>query len=262
MFEGGVLKEDAPLKEYWDQYVVPVGPDTLDGIYVLNWSIRSALTFGNHKRGEARKCLDYTKKRIHAFGITFGEIPDDWYAMGAGAILMGYPIVSDSPSTPEIRPTGVTVREELVVETDYAEAGADVHRYPRRQSEGGEGRHSRRLRGGFRRRARPQGGDAGPVRLQVLRCGGVCADGRGERDSGRGDPPRGSRRRLRGRGRRDALGGRGARGRDARCTATSRASSSARSTAGRATPWVSCTPASATRSGAASARRPSRPASA
>ena len=119
MFEGGVLKEDAPLKEYWDQYVVPVGPDTLDGIYVLNWSIRSALTFGNHKRGESRKCLDYTKKRIHAFGITFGEIPDDWYAMGAGAILMGYPIISDWPMTPEIRPTGVTVREELVVETDY-----------------------------------------------------------------------------------------------------------------------------------------------
>ncbi len=91
MVEGGVLKEDAPLKECWDLYVVPVGPDTLDGIYVLNWSIRSALTFGGHKRGEWRKCLDYTKRRINAFGITFGPIPDDWFAMGAGAILMGYP---------------------------------------------------------------------------------------------------------------------------------------------------------------------------
>jgi acetyl-CoA synthase len=119
MVEGGVFADDAPLEECWDLYVVPVGPDTLDGIYVLNWSIRSALTFGGHKRGEARKCLDYTKRRIHAFGITFGEIPDDWYAMGAGAILMGYPIISDSPTTPEIRPTGVTVREELVVQTDY-----------------------------------------------------------------------------------------------------------------------------------------------
>ena len=119
MIEGGVLKDDAPLKECWDQYVVPVGPDTLDGIYVLNWSIRSALTFGGHKRGEWRNCLGYTKRRIHAFGITFGEIPDDWYALGAGAILMGYPVISDSPTTPEIRPTGVTVREEIVVETDY-----------------------------------------------------------------------------------------------------------------------------------------------
>jgi acetyl-CoA synthase len=119
MVEGGVFKDNAPLEECWDLYVVPVGPDTLDAIYVLNWSIRSALTFGGHKRGEARKCLDYTKRRIHAFGITFGEIPDDWYATGAGAILMGYPVISDSATTPEIRPTGVTVREEIVVEENY-----------------------------------------------------------------------------------------------------------------------------------------------
>jgi acetyl-CoA synthase len=120
LYQGGVLKEDTPLEECWDTYVVPVGPDTLDGIYVLDWSIRSALTFGGHKRGEARNCLEYTKRRIHAFGITFGEIPDDWYALGAGAILMGYPVISDSATTVEIRPTGVTVREELVVQTDPA----------------------------------------------------------------------------------------------------------------------------------------------
>ncbi|NUQ61223.1 MAG: CO dehydrogenase/CO-methylating acetyl-CoA synthase complex subunit beta [Pirellulales bacterium] len=119
MVEGGVFNDDASLKECWDLYVVPVGPDSLDAIYVLNWSIRSALTFGGHKRGEARKCLDYTKRRIHAFGIAFGEISDDWYAAGAGAILMGYPVISDSTTTPEIRPTGVTVREEIVVQTDY-----------------------------------------------------------------------------------------------------------------------------------------------
>ncbi len=108
------------MQECWDQYVVPVGPDTLDAIYVLNWSIRSALTFGGYKRGQSRECLDYTKRRIFAFGITFGEVSDDWFATGAGAILMGYPIISDSDTTPEIRPTGVTVREEIVVETDPA----------------------------------------------------------------------------------------------------------------------------------------------
>lgn len=119
LVEGGVLKDDASMEECWDLYVVPVGPETLDAIYVLNWSIRSALTFGGHNRGESRKCLDYTKRRINAFGITFGDIPDRWYATGAGAILMGYPVISDVTTTPEIRPTGVTVREEIVVETDY-----------------------------------------------------------------------------------------------------------------------------------------------
>ena len=119
MVEGGVLKEDSPLEECWDLYVVPVGPDSIDSIYVLNWSIRSALTFGGYKRGQSRECLNYTKNRIFAFGVTFGEIPDEWYSLGAGAILMGYPVISDSETTPEIRPTGVTVREEIVVQTDY-----------------------------------------------------------------------------------------------------------------------------------------------
>jgi acetyl-CoA synthase len=118
MIEGGVLKEDSPLQECWDLYVVPVGPDTLDSIYVLNWSIRSALTFGGFKRGEWRNCLDYTKRRIQAFGITFGDVSDDWYSTGAGAILMGYPIISDSTSTPEVRNTGVTISEAIVVEPD------------------------------------------------------------------------------------------------------------------------------------------------
>jgi acetyl-CoA synthase len=118
LIEGGILKEGMDLRECWDTYIVPVGPETLDGIYVLNWAIRSALTFGGHQRGEARKCIDYTKTRIFASGITFGEIPPDWYAIGAGAILMGFPIISDTPTTPEIRPTGVTTYEALVVEED------------------------------------------------------------------------------------------------------------------------------------------------
>jgi len=56
---------------------------------------------------------------VFAFGITFGPIPDDWYALGAGAIAMGFPVISDDASTPEVRPTGVTTYEALVRQTDY-----------------------------------------------------------------------------------------------------------------------------------------------
>jgi acetyl-CoA synthase len=116
MVEGGVFKDDAPLEECWDLYVVPVGPDTLDAIYVLNWSIRSALTFGPSMRRVRVPRLHQPHPRLRDH---FGEIPDDWYAVGAGAILMGYPVISDSTTTPQVRPTGVTVREAIVVETDY-----------------------------------------------------------------------------------------------------------------------------------------------
>jgi len=103
----------------WDTYIVPVGRDTHAAIYVLDWAIRGALMFGGHKKGQWENCLKYGRERIFAFGITFGPIPDDWYAVGAGAIVMGFPVISDDPSTPEVRPTGVTTYEALVRQTDH-----------------------------------------------------------------------------------------------------------------------------------------------
>ncbi|HDZ19714.1 hypothetical protein LCGC14_0015590 [marine sediment metagenome] len=102
----------------WDTYIVPVGRDTHSAIYVLDWAIRGGLTFGGHKKGDWESCLRYCRERIFAFGITFGPIPDDWYAVGAGAIAMGFPVISDHESTPEVRPTGVTTYEALVRQTD------------------------------------------------------------------------------------------------------------------------------------------------
>ena len=102
----------------WNTYVVPVGRDSTSAIYILNWAIRGALTFGGHKKGEFEKCLRYCKERIFAFGITFGPIPDDWYAIGAGAIDMGFPVISDCAGTPVVHPTGVTTYEAIAVETD------------------------------------------------------------------------------------------------------------------------------------------------
>ncbi len=120
LLEGGVLN-DAIIedpKQGWDIYVVPVGPDTEAIIHVLNWAIRGALTFGGHKAGEWKACLDYTRAHIFAFGLGLGEIDDLKFASGAGAIDMGFPVIADTP-IPEIRPTGVCTYEELVHELDH-----------------------------------------------------------------------------------------------------------------------------------------------
>ncbi|OGX19725.1 MAG: CO dehydrogenase/CO-methylating acetyl-CoA synthase complex subunit beta, partial [Omnitrophica WOR_2 bacterium RBG_13_44_8b] len=102
----------------WDNYIVPYGRDTLSGIYPLNWAIRSALTFGGIKSGQAEKCLLYTKERVFAFGLVLGPLDDMKYATGAGAINMGFPIIADT-DIPEIRPSGITTYEALVKELDY-----------------------------------------------------------------------------------------------------------------------------------------------
>jgi acetyl-CoA synthase len=120
--DGKSMKEQLDAESIqtgWDTYIVPTGPRTRDAIFVLNWAVRSALTFGGLKPGSFQDILQYQRDRVFAFGITFGAIPDDWYATGAGAILMGYPVISDSDTTPEVRPTGVTTYEALVRETDY-----------------------------------------------------------------------------------------------------------------------------------------------
>ena len=102
----------------WDNYIVPYGRDTISGIYPLNWAIRSALTFGGIKPGQAQKCLMYTKERVFAFGLVLGDLDDIKYATGAGAINMGFPIIADT-NIPEIRPSGITTYEALVKELDY-----------------------------------------------------------------------------------------------------------------------------------------------
>ncbi|MDP2941589.1 MAG: CO dehydrogenase/CO-methylating acetyl-CoA synthase complex subunit beta, partial [Candidatus Omnitrophota bacterium] len=102
----------------WDNYIVPYGRDTISGIYPLNWAIRSALTFGGIKPGQAQKCLLYTKERVFAFGLTLGPLDDIKYATGAGAINMGFPIIADT-DIPEIKPSGITVYEALVKELDH-----------------------------------------------------------------------------------------------------------------------------------------------
>lgn len=102
----------------WDNYIVPYGRDTISAIYPLNWAIRSALTFGGLKPGQAQKCLLYTKERVFAFGLVLGQLDDRKYATGAGAINMGFPIIADT-DIPEIKPSGITTYEALVKELDH-----------------------------------------------------------------------------------------------------------------------------------------------
>lgn len=102
----------------WDSYIVPYGRDTLSAIYPLSWAIRGALTFGGLKAGQARKCLEYCKNRVFAFGVTLGEVDDLKYATGAGAINMGFPIIADT-DIPEILPTGICTYEHVVRELNH-----------------------------------------------------------------------------------------------------------------------------------------------
>lgn len=97
----------------YDTYTVPFGRDTLSAIYALGFAVRSALTFGGLKGGQARDILLYNKERVFAFVLALGEVDDLKYAAAAGAINFGFPVIADT-IIPEILPTGVTKYEHVV----------------------------------------------------------------------------------------------------------------------------------------------------
>jgi acetyl-CoA synthase len=97
----------------YDTYTVPFGTDTLSAIYALGFAVRSALTFGGLKGGQARNILLYNKERVFAFVLALGEVDDLKYAAAAGAINFGFPVIADTV-IPEILPTGVTTYEHVV----------------------------------------------------------------------------------------------------------------------------------------------------
>ncbi len=97
----------------YDTYTVPFGTDTISAIYPLGFAVRSALTFGGMKGGQARNILLYNKNRVFAFVLALGEVDDLKYATAAGAINFGFPVIADTV-IPQILPTGITTYEHVI----------------------------------------------------------------------------------------------------------------------------------------------------
>ncbi|MFA5147024.1 MAG: acetyl-CoA decarbonylase/synthase complex subunit alpha/beta [Candidatus Omnitrophota bacterium] len=103
-----------------ESYVVPFGRDTISVVFVLNFAIRAALTFGGIKAGNTRACVDYIRERVPAFVLLLGGVDEVKAATGGGALAAGVPIITDL-DLPEIKVPGVCAHEEcLVKEPDHS----------------------------------------------------------------------------------------------------------------------------------------------
>ncbi len=102
----------------WETRLVPFGPDVSALIYALGFANRAALSFGGVKPGDFKANLKYNKNRIFAFVLTFGEVTPDKYAVAAGAINYGFPVIADT-DIPQILPTGVCTYEHVVSNVPY-----------------------------------------------------------------------------------------------------------------------------------------------
>ncbi len=97
----------------WETRLVPFGPDVSALIYALGFANRAALSFGGVAPGDFTANLRYNKDRIFAFVLALGPVDAEKYAVAAGAINYGFPVIADT-DIPEILPTGVCTYEHVV----------------------------------------------------------------------------------------------------------------------------------------------------
>ncbi len=75
--------------------VVPVGDEIWSVGHVISLVVRAAMIFGNIQPGDADGFHKYTFERINAFVNAYAPVNDITVACGAGAIKLGFPVITN-----------------------------------------------------------------------------------------------------------------------------------------------------------------------
>ena len=97
----------------WETRLVPFGADVSALIYALGFANRAALSFGGVAPGDIAANLMYNKNRIFAFVLALGEVTAAQYAVAAGVLSYGFPVIADT-DIPEVLPSGICTYEHVV----------------------------------------------------------------------------------------------------------------------------------------------------
>ena len=94
---GGIIDQaqELGLKMGYNVRIVPLGKDVTSVIHVVSVALRAALIFGNVTPGDAGSLIAYTSERVPAFVNAFKPVDDVILAAGAGAIKLGFPVISN-----------------------------------------------------------------------------------------------------------------------------------------------------------------------
>jgi len=103
----------------FEAYVVPVGTNIEETLYVIDWAVRVSLVFGGQTPGQKDAIIDYVRKRVNAFAIAFGQINELAVATASVAMFFAYPVITDQ-DLPEIIINEIAEYSLLVSEKDYS----------------------------------------------------------------------------------------------------------------------------------------------
>ncbi|HBL5246644.1 TPA: CO dehydrogenase/CO-methylating acetyl-CoA synthase complex subunit beta [Clostridioides difficile] len=102
---------EAGVKMGLELRVIPLGYDVTSVIHVVSVAVRAALIFGGLTPGDLNGLLEYTANRVPAFVNAFGPLSELVVSAGAGAIALGFPVITDQ--------TVLEVPMNLLTQKDY-----------------------------------------------------------------------------------------------------------------------------------------------
>ena len=86
---------DAGMKTGEGVRVCPLGYEMQSVIHVVSVAVRAALIFGNVTPGDYKTLYKYTMDRVRAFVNAYKPLSDEIVSYGAGAICLGFPVISN-----------------------------------------------------------------------------------------------------------------------------------------------------------------------
>ncbi len=92
--------------------VIPLGHEMCSVIHVVSVALRAALIFGNITPGDFPAVCKYTMDRVRAFVNAYKPLTDEIVAYGAGAICLGFPVVTNEPEIWRV-PKSLIVQEDV-----------------------------------------------------------------------------------------------------------------------------------------------------
>ena len=112
---GGIIDQvaEAGMKTGANVRVIPLGKDVTSVVHVVSVAIRAALIFGNVTPGDAGTLMKYTMDRVPAFVNAFKPLDDVIVACGAGAIALGFPVVTNETENIFRVPKSLIVQEDV-----------------------------------------------------------------------------------------------------------------------------------------------------
>ncbi len=112
---GGIIDqlEEAGVNMGYDVRLVPVGPDIWGVGHIISLVVRASKIFGNVEFGDYDGYNAYTIDRIFAFVNAYAPVDDITVACGAGAIQMGFPVITND--TKDMWP----IPKSLIINTDH-----------------------------------------------------------------------------------------------------------------------------------------------